>query len=191
MNTFPLLLIAVCWLVFFVYWIVASFEVPRQARGRVPPATIGMRIMFSLLAILLIGLSRAPDVASLTWLASAPGPITAPVGVALCASGIAFAIWARRHLGHNWGMPMTTRTDTVLITSGPYTYVRHPIYTGILLAMLGSALVNGAMWIIVFIGLCIYFTYSAQKEERTMTERFPADYPAYQRRSKMLIPFVW
>jgi len=67
------------------------------------------------------------------------------VGVALCALGIGLAIWARTYLGRNWGMPMSRKENPELVTSGPYAYVRHPIYTGLLIAMLGSVTVLPAI----------------------------------------------
>src|SRR5581483_3046867 len=111
-------------------------------------------------------------------------------GLILMMLGFAFAIWARIHLGRNWGMPMSRKQEPELVTSGPYALVRHPIYSGILLAVLGTALAEGLFLSIFFIFLFIYFLYSAKKEEKIMTELFPGQYPAYKRRTTMLIPFI-
>jgi protein-S-isoprenylcysteine O-methyltransferase Ste14 len=75
--------------------------------------------------------------------------ILAVIGAVLFACGIALAVWARLHLGRNWGMPMTQRAEPELVTSGPYRFVRHPIYTGLQAAMLGTALVNNLLGLIV------------------------------------------
>ena len=72
-----------------------------------------------------------------------------------------------------------------------YRYVRHPIYTGILFALIGTALAAGAAWVVVFVVVCPYFIYSARTEERLMTQQFPDAYPEYKRRTRALIPFVW
>jgi protein-S-isoprenylcysteine O-methyltransferase Ste14 len=64
--------------------------------------------------------------------------ILTAIGAVLFACGIALAVWARLHLGRNWGMPMTQRAEPELVTSGPYRFVRHPIYSGLLTAMLGD-----------------------------------------------------
>jgi protein-S-isoprenylcysteine O-methyltransferase Ste14 len=64
--------------------------------------------------------------------------ILAAIGALVFACGIALAVWARLHLGRNWGMPMTQRAEPELVTSGPYRFVRHPIYTGLLTALLGT-----------------------------------------------------
>jgi len=71
--------------------------------------------------------------------------ILAVIGALLFACGIALAVWARLHLGRNWGMLMTQRAEPELVTSGPYSFVRHPIYSGLLTAMLGTALVNNLL----------------------------------------------
>lgn len=112
-------------------------------------------------------------------------------GVGLTLIGIAFAFWARAHIGRNWGMPMSLRQGHELVTSGPYAYVRHPIYTGIMLAMIGSALTLGLIWLLLFAITFVYFVFSARTEERMMVAQFPDTYPAYRRRTKMLLPFVF
>ena len=101
-----------------------------------------------------------------------------------------FAIWARIFIGRNWGMPMTLKEGHELVTTGPYSYVRHPIYAGILLAMLGSALVFGLWWFAIFFITAINFVYAAKKEEGLMLQQFPNAYPDYMKRTKMLIPFL-
>jgi protein-S-isoprenylcysteine O-methyltransferase Ste14 len=76
------------------------------------------------------------------------------------------------------------------LTSGPYRFIRHPIYSGILLALLGTALATNLYWLIVLVFLGAYFTYSATVEERLMTTSFPDGYASYKAHTKMLIPFV-
>jgi protein-S-isoprenylcysteine O-methyltransferase Ste14 len=111
--------------------------------------------------------------------------------VALAAFGIGFAVWARTYLGRNWGMPRSIKENPELVTTGPYAYVRHPIYTGVLLALLGSVLMSGLPWLIVFVVACGYFIYSAYQEEGVMLRTFPESYPPYKARTKMLIPFIF
>jgi protein-S-isoprenylcysteine O-methyltransferase Ste14 len=113
----------------------------------------------------------------------------AVAGCALCVGGLAFATWARFALGGSWGMPMTLHENPVLVTAGPYRYVRHPIYTGMSAMVIGSALAFPGMllWAAVML---VYMLVSARREERDMALRFPDAYPAYRQRSKMLVPFV-
>jgi protein-S-isoprenylcysteine O-methyltransferase Ste14 len=113
------------------------------------------------------------------------------IGILLFLSGLALAIWARLYLGRNWGMPMSLKQDPELITSGPYHFIRHPIYAGILLALLGSALGGSVYWLIILIVMCTYFIYSATVEEKIMLNQFPKIYSTYKKQTKMLIPFVF
>ena len=85
---------------------------------------------------------------------------------------------------------MTQKAEPELVTSGPYRAVRHPIYSGLLAALLGTALVINLVGLIIvpiFVG---YFYYSASVEERNLTATFPTTYPAYRASTKMLIPFI-
>ncbi|MGB6953481.1 MAG: isoprenylcysteine carboxylmethyltransferase family protein, partial [Candidatus Cybelea sp.] len=91
----------------------------------------------------------------------------------------------------NWGLPMTRRANPELVTSGPYALVRHPIYSGLLLAMIGSGLALSVSWAIGLLIVGPYFIYSARAEEQTMADAFPQQYPAYRTRTKMFVPFVF
>jgi protein-S-isoprenylcysteine O-methyltransferase Ste14 len=113
------------------------------------------------------------------------------IGAAVWAVGLALAVWARLYIGRNWGMPMTQKENPDLVTTGPYHAIRHPIYTGIILGLLGTALATSLYLLIAAVFLAGYFVYSAVSEERYMTERFPDAYPEYKAHSKMLIPFVF
>ena len=112
------------------------------------------------------------------------------IGAIVFASGLLLAVWARIHLGRNWGMPMTEKQEPELVTDGPYRLVRHPIYTGILLAMVGTGLAISLWWLIACVLIGAYFIYSARVEEGNLMRTFPGQYPSYRARTKMLIPFV-
>ena len=118
-------------------------------------------------------------------------PWRASLGLVLFAVGLGFAIWARVHIGRNWGTPMSQKDDPELVTSGPYHLVRHPIYSGILIAGVGTAVALSWFWLIAVVLAGIYFVYSATVEERNMAKQFPETYPAYRRSTKMLVPFVF
>ena len=137
------------------------------------------------LAILLIrfGAFRDGDINSDAWRAG--------LGLFLFALGLGFAIWARLHIGRNWGTPMSQKDEPELVTSGPYRLVRHPIYSGILLAGVGTALALSWRWLIAVVLAGLYFTYSATVEERYLGQEFPTTYPAYKRSTKMLVPFLF
>jgi protein-S-isoprenylcysteine O-methyltransferase Ste14 len=172
--------IAIAWLIFWVYWFASAVGVKegRASRRRVPLNGVTIVAVLLLLRVLHGG-NFAVDSA----------PLEA-IGVVLFASGIALAVWARVHLGRNWGMPMTQKAEPELITSGPYRLVRHPIYSGLILAVLGTALVSNLLGLIIAAAMGGYFYYSASVEERNLTATFPTAYPAYRASTKMLIPFV-
>lgn len=115
------------------------------------------------------------------------------IGVLLSFAAVAFAIWARITLGKNWsGAVITLKKDHQLITSGPYAFVRHPIYTGYFLATLGTALtISTIASYLATLMILIGFLIRMQKEEILMTKHFPSQYPEYTKRSKKIIPFIW
>jgi protein-S-isoprenylcysteine O-methyltransferase Ste14 len=86
---------------------------------------------------------------------------------------------------------MTRKDDPELVTSGPYRLVRHPIYSGILVGLVGTAVALSWQWLIAAGLAGAYFVYSATVEERNLTEHFPDTYPAYRRTSKMLVPYIF
>ena len=98
-------------------------------------------------------------------------PWRAGLGLVLFAFGLGFAVWARRELGRNWGAPMSQKDEPELVTSGPYHLVRHPIYSDILVAGVGTAVALSWVWIIAVALAGVYFAYSATVEERYLTER--------------------
>jgi protein-S-isoprenylcysteine O-methyltransferase Ste14 len=174
--------IFVGWAAFWVYWLAASAGVKRGRTGLGRFA--GIRVAILLIALLL---ARAHVFTGSTITSD---PWRQGIGLVVFASGLAVAIWARRYLGRNWGMPMSEKVDPELVTTGPYRTVRHPIYSGIILALVGTAVAVSWYWLIAAGLAGSYFVYSAVMEERYMTGVFPDAYPAYKRSTKMLIPFV-
>jgi protein-S-isoprenylcysteine O-methyltransferase Ste14 len=177
------------WLMFLAYWWISAIGVKKSVRRRSWRLQVCVRI---LLIVLVVVLFRLQSVRTL-FQHRQPASFNSVAGIAslvLYIAGFALAIWARRRLGRNWGMPMSLRQGHELVTTGPYRYVRHPIYTGILLAMLGSALAAGGLWLVIFIYIGIYSVYSARTEEQLMMREFPEQYAQYKRRTKALVPFV-
>jgi protein-S-isoprenylcysteine O-methyltransferase Ste14 len=188
MTIYNWLLIA-CWAVFVIYWAVSAFSIKRTAKSNFLQGFI-VRVVLAALAVVLVAAFHHGTLPPI-GIGSAVPPALGIPSVTLAALGIAFAVWARYVLGSNWGMPGDIKSDADLVTSGPYAYVRHPIYTGVLLAILGSVLIGGWPWLVVFIAACGYFIYSAYQEEKVMAATFPEQYPAYRLRTKMLVPFVF
>jgi len=188
MDTF-VVIVGILWIAFWIYWLVSSIGTKRTLRRGSWFRGLGLRLLLTFLIIYFVH-SRGLD-----WLASyqflAVNAITGSVSVLICALGLGFAFWARINIGRNWGSPMSVKENPDLVTSGPYAYVRHPIYSGVLLAMLGSSIIFGAWWIVLSIISGIYFVYSAIVEEKLLIQQFPDQYPEYRARTKMLIPFIW
>jgi protein-S-isoprenylcysteine O-methyltransferase Ste14 len=177
------LVFAVGWAAFWLYWLVAAFS---MKRGRVQwSRELRIRAVIAVVVILLIR-SRAFRGHGLNT-----DPWRYAIGLVLFALGLGFAIWARIHIGRNWGTPMSQKNEPELVTSGPYHLVRHPIYSGILAAGLGTALALSWLWLIAVVLAGVYFLYSATVEERYLADQFPESYPAYKRSTKMLVPGIF
>ncbi len=174
--------IGVGWLLFWLYWLSAAIGVKAGRSGW--RRGIGVRIV---LAAVVVSLLRIHEFRRETthdaWLAG--------IGAAMFVLGLALAIWARLHLGRNWGTPMTEKESPDLVTTGPYRWIRNPIYSGLILAMIGTAIAVSAYLLVVVAVLGGYFVYSAVMEQRFLEARFPDSYPAYRRSTKMLVPFVF
>jgi protein-S-isoprenylcysteine O-methyltransferase Ste14 len=133
------LVFAVGWAAFWLYWLVAAFS---TKRGRVPwSRELRIRAVIAVVVFVLIrvGAFRGHGLNT--------DPLRAGVGLVLFGLGLGFAVWARIHIGRNWGVPMTQKDEPELVTSGPYHLVRHPIYSGILVAGLGTTLALSWWWL--------------------------------------------
>ncbi len=172
--------VAIAWIIFWVYWLASAFGVKEGRRGRRRLPLTGLS---ALSVILLVRVFRGGSLAVHT-------PVLETIGALVFACGIGLAVWARVDLGRNWGMPMTVKTEPELVTSGPYRFVRHPIYSGLLAGVLGTALVTNLIGLVIVAVLGGFFYYSATVEEKNLTATFPTAYPAYRASTKMLIPFV-
>jgi protein-S-isoprenylcysteine O-methyltransferase Ste14 len=184
------LTIPMLWLLFAVYWGISALGAKRSiatpnwwTQGLL---RLGI-VVLALLALHFFGIGHALRLAQVYQTHSIILGALGTIGVLL---GVGLAIFARVYLGRNWGMPMSRKEDPELVTGGPYRYVRHPIYTGIVLAMLGSAIGESIIWALPLVVATGYFVYCARREEELMREQFPAQYPAYMRRTKMIVPFV-
>ena len=171
------------WAVFWIYWLAASVGVKAGQTRWTRFAGVRVAIVLVVLLLLRLGVFKGQAVTRDPWL-----QIT---GLVIFLLGLALAVWARVYLGRNWGMPMSEKADPELVTTGPYSAVRHPIYSGIILAMAGTAVAVSWYWLAAVVLLGGYFIYSAVMEERYLAERFPDAYPRYKQSTKMLIPFVF
>jgi len=129
------------------------------------------------------------------FLTRSPYPLAAWVGwsgVALTVLGLGFTGWARVHLGRFWSGAVTLKAEHALIRSGPYALTRHPIYTGLLLAMTGTALARNSVAAVVGLGLFVVgVVLKVRQEEGLLTEHFGAAYRVYRAEVPALVPGLW
>jgi protein-S-isoprenylcysteine O-methyltransferase Ste14 len=174
--------ILVCWVAFWIYWLAASVGVKAGQNRWTRFVGVRIGVILVLLFLVRVRALKGHSVTNDPWLQG--------IGLAVFLLGLALAIWARVYLGRNWGMPMSQKADPELVTTGPYRRVRHPIYSGIILAMIGTTIAVSLYWLVAVVVLGAYFLYSAIVEERRMARLFPDSYPEYKRSTKMLIPFI-
>ncbi len=177
---------SVPWLCFVLVWIVAAGNVKRAVK-REPIRSMLVHRSLTALAFTLL-------VLPVRWgpLGTHLVPQTAAAGIAglvLTSASLAFAIWTRLILGRNWSAAATIKEDHRLIRRGPYRLVRHPIYTGILLAVVGTAIGIGELrgFIAAPIALSAFWRKS-RVEEQFMIAQFGEEYVEYRRETKALFP---
>lgn len=185
-----MLICSYVWVAFLVVWIVWGLKAkPTQARegassrlSYIPLTIAGAYLMFS------------ADVPREFLRVSLFGPTiwTNVLGIALTVAGVGLAFWARAYLGGNWSSSVTVKVGHQLVRTGPYRWVRHPIYTGLMLGICGTAIVRDQVrGVIAVVLLYLGFKVKSKIEERTMTETFGAQYEDYSRTTGAIIPRLW
>jgi protein-S-isoprenylcysteine O-methyltransferase Ste14 len=179
--------IGAAWIVLAVVWLVGAFTTKKTVRSQ-PGRNRIVYVTLVLLGSLLFNLQFG-------FLALRFVPMSAAAaytGLALTVVGVAFTIWARFYLGSNWSGKPTIKEGHTLIRSGPYAVVRHPIYGGILVGLLGTAIAQGKLGSLIgTVLVLIAFKVKSRLEETFMTEQFGAEYLNYKEQVKGLIPFIW
>jgi protein-S-isoprenylcysteine O-methyltransferase Ste14 len=190
MTTYSWVIVGL-WLGLVVYWGLAARARWRTSGSRwIWWREIAVRLcFFALIVQALPGAIVGNAVPSERLAAFNTGGSAALIGCLCAALGIGLAIMARAYLGQRWGVRAPSE-EPELITTGPYALVRHPIYGGILLAMLGSMLAQSILWLVPLIVYGPHFIRSARREEQLLRQEFPQRYPGYMKRTKMLVPFV-
>lgn len=180
-------LVAASWLTLIAYWAIAARNVKRPATrqpwaGRLAymaPAGLGVLLLEGYFGM---GLDRrwVPNSAPVAWSA-----------LGISTLGLAGALWARRTLGANWSASVRLRAGHELVRRGPYRFVRNPIYSSILLMLLGPVLLQGQLsGALALVAMAAGFWIKLRQEERLMALRFPAEFAEYKRQVPALIPFL-
>ncbi|HEY7256636.1 MAG TPA: isoprenylcysteine carboxylmethyltransferase family protein [Solirubrobacterales bacterium] len=176
-----------CWIVFVAFWAVTALRTKRTVERQDMSARLAHSIpIFAGAWLLLKGTSDPGALGDRVIPHNTPFLIA---GLAITLAGLALALWARVTLGTNWSGIVTLKEDHELIRHGPYRHVRHPIYSAILLMVLGSVLATGTLGALLglpLIGLGIWL--KLRQEEELMTAHFPAEYPSYRAQVRALIP---
>jgi protein-S-isoprenylcysteine O-methyltransferase Ste14 len=175
------------WIVFWFYWLVAAFgrKKTKRREGRFSRLsyTLPLLVAFALLASPTahrgwLGIRFVPSSATMEW-----------IGAAVTVAGLLLAVWARRNLGGNWSGVVTLKEEHELIGTGPYRRIRHPIYTGILLGFLGTAIALGRVaGLVGFAIMWASFWVKARHEEAFLAQEFGAQFEEHRERTGMFLP---
>jgi protein-S-isoprenylcysteine O-methyltransferase Ste14 len=188
-----LLLIFYCWDVFALFWLINIFSAKRTIERQ----SFGSRLLYLIPFLLafwlqLRGLGPRQRRYPLDLSLAPPSLSLNIICLALTVLGLGVAIWARVILGRNWSGTVTFKENHELIERGPYAFVRHPIYTGMLLMFLGTSLALGKLCNLIGLALLILsFWIKLRQEERVMIAHFGDRYLAYMKRVRAIIPFVF
>jgi protein-S-isoprenylcysteine O-methyltransferase Ste14 len=179
-----------CWTAFLVVWLVTALRTKRTRTAESFVGQLPYRVITVLGALLIfdnrfsVGVLATPII---PWTSA-----LYDIGAALTVLGILFAFWARFHLGRNWSGNVTIKTDHELVRTGPYARIRHPIYTGILLAVFGTGLAIDA-WraVLGFVLVLAGFWLKARREESILEREFGGRFADHVRATGMFVPRVF
>jgi protein-S-isoprenylcysteine O-methyltransferase Ste14 len=182
-------LVPCLWFIWCLYWLISAGNVKAAVRMEGAASRAAHVIPLAVAGILLASPNLPASwlyVRFVEWT-----PLMYFLGAGLAAGGLAFAIWARWVLGRNWSGTVTLKQDHELIRGGPYRCVRHPIYSGLLLGILGTTIAQG-QWrgLLALAIVFVAFWGKLRREERWLAEIFGAEYAAYRNEVAALIPFV-
>jgi protein-S-isoprenylcysteine O-methyltransferase Ste14 len=182
-------IISGCWVVFWVYWTVSARRM--RPPKRQAPLTFTVSNTLLLYAGFVLVLVGRFDVGALSFRFASASAWADVAGVTLAVAGVGLAIWSRQVLGANWSGAVQVVEGQHLVRRGPYAVVRNPIYSGMALGVLGTALVRGTLGSLLgFVVAVAALWLKGRMEERFLLEEFGDEYAAYRREVKSWIPFV-
>lgn len=175
------------WVLFSVYWSIAAKD---SAPTKTSESTWSRQLHLIVVNVALLLLVL--PVPGLTRRFLPPSYLLVAAGLTIQAAFILFAVWARRHLGSNWSGEVRIAAGHKLVRSGPYRFVRHPIYTAVLGMYFGTTLISGEIHAPIALAIVILaYWRKIRLEERALHEAFGADHEAYRRESWAWIPGVY
>jgi protein-S-isoprenylcysteine O-methyltransferase Ste14 len=188
-NLSPDALVATAWAVWLVSWVIASAWSSPAARRPARQREIAFRLLTTVGAVLMFGGGLRPAMDFLLWTLA---PTASWTLAAVTIGGFLFTWWARLTLGRLWSSGVTRKADHVIITTGPYRFVRHPIYTGLILSACATALMRGTVRACAGAALIVFGLWiKARLEEEFLRDELgEAAYGNYADRVPMLVPFA-
>lgn len=180
--------IAGSWIFFLVYWLVSAARTKKILEQQSYGSTLAHRIPVGLGWWLLI-FRRFPSPLNMQVVPHTN--LSLAIGTVVCLGGLFITIWARRTLAGNWSSNVTFKQEHELVRTGPYRFVRHPIYTGLLVMCIGTSIAAGPLhcWLGTLV-MAIGFWIKLSQEERLLARHFPEEYPLYRKQVKALVPWV-
>jgi protein-S-isoprenylcysteine O-methyltransferase Ste14 len=183
------LAVACIWAAFWGYWFISAARTRASTKRRQPFPPLLLTTFLLILAWALFAMVTPPGLLQERVIPANDWTLSA--GLAITALGMGFAVWARVHLGRNWSSRPTIRVGHTLVRTGPYRFVRNPIYTGLLIGFTGTAIVIGTFSAFVLIlFLAAAFLMRIREEEKLLLEEFGEEYEKYRREVRALIPFL-
>lgn len=180
-------IIRAAWIVWAVWWIVAATRTNRM-KQREPAREWLLRLAVVAAALELL-FQRGPYLGLLNRRFVPHSPAIRDVGAALTCIGLGFSIWARQHIGRYWSGSVSIRADHQLIRTGPYSRIRHPIYTGILVGLAGTLLADGHYSAIVaFLIVLGGLSWKALQEENLLRREFGPAFEEHRRLTGFFLP---
>ena len=178
----------ICWWLFIIIWVISGLSVKPTKERQDWGGRLFTFAFVTVTFLLLAGKVPWWGINERIWSSGQPLVFLA---YGLTLAGLVTLVWSRLCLGTNWSATVTVREGHELVERGPYRFVRHPIYTGILLMIAGTATVLGNVSGLLSLVICFLgHWWKLKREEALLTAHFPDTYPRYRSRTKALVPFV-
>jgi protein-S-isoprenylcysteine O-methyltransferase Ste14 len=182
-----LLTVGLAWIVFWIYWFISAWMTRSPLKRKQSQRSW---LLFILLFGFLVFYLSVPSPDLLFQRVIPDSLVIGLSGMIITLLGLGFAVWARVHLGKYWSSMPAIREDHKLIRTGPYHFVRHPIYTGVLVGIAGTAIIIGMpLGLIVFFLILVVYLWKIRMEEIFLSEEFGEEYARYKKEVPALIPF--